>query len=252
MSHLYTTSAILLNSIDYGESDRIVNFYTIDFGKMGGIAKGAKRSKKRFVNCLEPFSYVKIIFAQKQNASLVRIDQCELIDGFHSIKHSLEAIASGSYFLELLSEMVKEGQKNTRVFELLLNFLKYLDAGREPETLTRFFEIKLLSILGYQPHLDRCVVCKKLVDTDVKIYFSSPKGGIICQSCITPLEPSIPISHGTAKSLALAANAGFEGLSRLTLSFHIKNESARMLEDFIRYQLGKELKSKRFIKEVFL
>jgi len=178
MSALYKTSALVLNSTDYGESDRIVNFYTMDYGKICGIAKGAKRSKKRFVNSLESFSFVKLIFAKKQGAGLARIDQCELIDGFHNIKKDLETITAASYFVELLSEMVREWQRNTKAFELILNFLRMLDDGREPETFSRFFEVKLLTILGYQPHLDKCTVCKYAPDADTIIYFSSAKGGI--------------------------------------------------------------------------
>lgn len=250
MSMFYNTYAIVLDSIDYGESDRIVKFYTIDYGKISGIAKGAKRSKKRFVNSLEPFSHVKLIFAQKPNAGLARVDQCELINGFHSIKKNIEIIAAASYFVELLSEMVREGQKNQKVFDLVLKFLKHLNDGKEPDTLTRFFEIRLLSMLGYLPHLDKCVVCKKLPDEDLKIYFSSAKGGVVCQSCITSAEPRVSISLGTAKSLSLAANASMEGLNRLILSSHAKKEGALVLEDFIKYQLGKELKSKKFMEKI--
>lgn len=248
IKHLYTTQAVVLNSIDYGESDLIVSFYTLDYGKLSGIAKGAKRSKKRFVNCLDPFSYVKLIFAQRQNDSLARIDQCELLDSFSGIRRNLNTIAVGSYFLELLSEMVREGQKNQKAFELILNFLKYLNIGKDAETFARFFEIKLLSILGYMPHLDKCVVCKNAPAENAKIHFSSAKGGIICQSCIKPYEPKMPICYGTARTLASAAGSSLEGLNRLSLSSHIKKECACIMDNFITYQLGKELKSKGFIK----
>src|SRR3972149_11808071 len=82
MTGSFTTEAIVLSSIDYGESDKIVTFYTLEFGKIKGIAKGAKRSKKRFVNNLEPFSYINLLFFQKQGRELVILEQAEIMRRF--------------------------------------------------------------------------------------------------------------------------------------------------------------------------
>ncbi|MCP3678475.1 MAG: DNA repair protein RecO, partial [Deltaproteobacteria bacterium] len=84
-----TTGAIVLNAIDYGESDRIVTFYTTDYGKVAGIAKGARRSRKRFVNKLEPFSHITLTFFHKDGRDLVRVDECRLKENFFKLKNDL-------------------------------------------------------------------------------------------------------------------------------------------------------------------
>jgi len=93
MTGHFTTEAIVLNSIDYGESDRIVTFYTLGFGKVKGIAKGAKNSRKRFVNNLEPFSYIKLLIFQKENRDLSIIEQADIIRRFDKLVFDIERLA---------------------------------------------------------------------------------------------------------------------------------------------------------------
>lgn len=246
----YTTDAIVLGSIDYGESDRIVTFYTIDYGKVKGIAKGAKRSKHRFVNNLEPFSCIKLLFFQKQGRELVRIEQADILQRFDNLLLNLERLAQGSYCLELLNEMTPDGQKNEEVFELLRNFLERLDTGFDPQTLTICFEIKLLSLLGYYPHLDACVVCKQIPAQDEKLFFSSDKSGMICPRCKGAAKSLIPISLGTVKFFTLAARTDIDKVERLQMPPWAMKECRNVMDDFVRYQLGKELKSKRFLEKI--
>mgnify|MGYP001574147036 CR=1 FL=1 len=84
------TSAFILRCLNYSESDLIVTFYSSDFGKFKGIAKGAKRSKKRFANVFEPFSLTNIIFSRKKADSLAFIESCEIIDHYSDIRRDLE------------------------------------------------------------------------------------------------------------------------------------------------------------------
>src|SRR3972149_3851703 len=97
MNGHFTTEAIVLNSMDYGESDRIVTLYTLGFGKVRGIAKGAKRSRKRFVNKLEPFSYINLLFFQKHGRELVMIEQAETIRGFNGLLVDMERRHCNNY-----------------------------------------------------------------------------------------------------------------------------------------------------------
>lgn len=249
----HTTPAIVLSSINYGESDAIVNFYTQDYGRLGGIAKGARRSRRRFGGTLEPFSYGRLIFVKKRE--LVRVDQWDIVEGFHGIKQDLERIACGSYMLELVREMVKEGQKNPEVFILLLNSLSTLEDGIGPDILTRAFEMRLLTAIGYQPCLDRCVVCKQTFTPDASggrdgkaIFFSSAKGGVLCPGCAKVGGGLIPVTPETARTLILMVRLGLERIAHLSISPLMLREGERVLEDFIRYLLGKELRSKRFLK----
>lgn len=250
MTGYLTSEAVVLSSIDYGESDKIVTFYTLEFGKIKSIAKGAKRSKKRFVNNLEPFSYIKLLFFQKPGRDLVMLEQADIIRRFDSLPLDIERIAFGSYCLELLNEMTPEGQANQKAFELLLKFLIMLDAGADIGTIVMFFEMRLLSILGYTPHLDMCVVCKKTPEGSNKIFFSSVRSGILCPDCRGDEKSLIPVSPGAIKFLILAAKTDVDKADRINMPDWAEEECKKITDDFLRYQLGKELKSKRFLHKL--
>lgn len=259
MTGFCTAEAVVLSSIDYGESDKIVTFCTLEFGKIKGIAKGAKRSKKRFVNTLEPFSHIRLLFFQKPGRELVMLEQADVIGRFDNLLADIDRLAFGSYCLELLNEMTPEGQINQKAFELLLKFLIMLDAGANIRTMVMFFEMRLLSILGYHPHLDRCVVCKKEPAAgayghaslqDTKIFFSSARSGILCFNCRGQDKSLILASPGAIKFLMLAAKTDVDKADRIAMPDWAAAECKRVMDDFLSYQLGKELKSKIFLNKL--
>jgi DNA repair protein RecO (recombination protein O) len=259
---LYKTQAVVLNSFDYGESDSILNFYTEDYGKLGGIAKGARRSRRRFVGNIEPMSHVRLVFFHSERSELVRVEEVALVNGFSELKLDIEALSVGYYLLELVSEMTREGQAIGRVFSLLTSFLGMLNSGGEREVLLRFFEIKLLSVLGYMPHLNGCVVCGGPLVADTSgagLLFSSEKGGVVCTGCSeyeasagAPYGTSatVPVSLGTVKVLSSAVRFDFDKLARLKPGAAFLTEGERLLDNCIKHQIGKELKTKKFLAKL--
>jgi len=243
------TDAIVLNTTDYGESDRIVTFFTADYGKVAGIAKGARRSKKRFVNKLEPFSHITLTVFHKEGRQLVRIEECRLIENFHHLKENLEKLAYGSYLLELLGTMTREGEEQEGLFTLLLATLRVLEEAEEPEKWALIFETKLLSLLGYRPRLDRCVICSRLTD-GTKYYFSSHRGGAVCGGCRGGLSELIPISVGTARFLDAVASMEFSKMGRLIANPVVMEESTAALRNFVRYYTGRDLKTRQFLDRI--
>ncbi len=248
-----TTMAVVLNSFDYGESDRIIALYTEDYGKVKGIAKGARRSRRRFVNNLEPLSHIRVTFFQKETSELVRIEEAKLIDGFLALRADIEGLTQGCYLLELVSEMTREGQRNPRVYTLLVDFLRMMERAGKDSPLKLFFGIRLLRLLGLMPHLTGCVLCRKepsVPGTGGNVYFSSAKGGMVCDGCKDRAQGALRVSAGTIKILHLASRFDASKLERLKAGDYFVKEGERMLDDFITYQLGKELKTKRFFDKL--
>lgn len=243
----YRARAVVLGSIDYGESDRILTFYTLEQGKLKGIAKGARRSRKRFVGNLDPLSHINIVYFHSDKSELVRVEDASLIDAFTPLKADIERLSDACYLLELTSEMTREGQVLPAAYHSLVAFLKLLEAGAGQEAL-RFFEIKLLSQAGYLPHLSGCVTCRQT--SDEKLYFSSERGGLVCKGCASGLMGLVPVSPGTAGLLTMAMRLEPEKLTRLKPGPAFLDESERLLYDFIKFQLGKELKTRRFMAKL--
>jgi DNA repair protein RecO (recombination protein O) len=245
----YKADSVILNTLDYGESDRIITCYTSQWGKLKGIAKGARKSRRRFVGNLEPLSRTRLLFFHNPRTELVRIEDATLIDGFSKLKGDIERLSAGSYLVELTSEMTREAQTNQPLFDILTGFLELLDRGSQPAPVLRFFEIKLLSMVGLMPRLESCVACNSTI-TGGPVKFSSDKGGILCGACAPKRAGLIPLSFGTARFLSMAARLEVEKLARLVPKPVFLEEGERVLYDFIRHQTGRELKTKSFMEKL--
>ncbi|MDI9570723.1 MAG: DNA repair protein RecO [Pseudomonadota bacterium] len=243
--------AIVLHTLDYGESDRIATFYTREFGKLKGIAKGARRSRRRFANSLEPFSFTQVLFSRRGGGdSLAMVDQCEIIDHFPMIRSDLEKSVAASYLVELTGAFTVEGKRNEAVFQLLVDFLSLMENGPFRTGLLSFFEIRLLGLAGYEPILDRCSRCHVPLDAGRTFHFSNSRGGLQCSRCVSVPEAAPALSLGTIRSLLHGKALPARNLSRLLLSPRADDESRRLLVSFIRHILGRELKSWQVLRQL--
>src|SRR5437762_3399433 len=130
MLHSHVTPAIVLRARSFGESDKIVSFLTENHGKITGIAKGAKRSRRRFVNSLEPFSLVELRFQDRPHGSLVFVLASDLLCGFRNLVSSLEKIVYASYMVEITDGLIGERDENPLVFQHLKSGLHFLENNR--------------------------------------------------------------------------------------------------------------------------
>ena len=250
---LFKTDAIVIRSLHYGESDKIVTLLTRDFGKMKGIAKGARRSRKRFQNALGLFSHLRLIFFDREGMGLVRIEGCDILHSFPKIMEDLKKIFFGNYYLELINEMAGERETNHEAFDLLLSFLLTLDAIEPYEEQLRIFEIRMLSLFGYRPNMRRCNLCKKDWE-DLKeipvVFFSLERGALICERCSKTWNHLIPLSLGTARLIEKISQTELSKVERLKFTLQALFESRELLPKFISYQLGKELKSLKALRQI--
>ncbi len=236
--------------MDYGEADRIVTFYTSGFGKLRGIAKGARRSRKRFANALEPFSCSRLLFSRRGADSLALIEGSDVTCHFSTIRTDLEKTMTASCLIDLTDQFTQEDKKNEPLFRLLYDFLQLLEAGSEAESLLRFFEIRLLKLSGYDPVLDHCLACKTLVRQETSYRFNAADGGLLCGDCRPETPDAIPVSLGTIRTLMLGRELPVNRLGRLLLSVQAAEESRRLLGHFIQHLLGRELKSVHVLNDI--
>jgi DNA repair protein RecO (recombination protein O) len=246
----HRTSAVVLTSREYGETDRIVTFYTRDFGKVLGIAKGARKSRKRFGAALDFLSHVKLSFFAKETLTLVRINNCQLQDSFMSLHEDIWRMAYGSYFAELVMEMTADGVPHQGLFQMLLKFLHILDTSPPKEDYLHIFEIRILDALGYRPSLDRCTCCKREINPNDHPGFSVSRGGVMCSHCSTAHENLYPVSPGTIRLLQQSYRLSLNKVQRLVFSSRALEETREFISRFIQYHTEKELNAMKFIEKV--
>ena len=248
MSNLHLTQAVVLRSQSFGESDRIVCFLTEEHGKVTGIAKGAKRSRRRFVNSLELFSVVNLRFQDYPHRSLAFIHGCELLRVFRQLTQNLERIVCASYLTEITAELVREREESAAIFAHLRDGLGHLNEQRGSADFLTFFELRLLRLAGYDPMFDGCCRCKKRRTSEGERWsFSHRDGGILCAVCVQLRRHALALSEETLRALCIfRAQDSFAEASLLTHPTVLR-ETRFLLPRFIQFQINKELKSARFL-----
>ena len=246
----YQTPAIILNVKDFGEIDRIVTFYTSNFGKISGIAKGAKKSLKRFGAALDLFSHVHLSFFAKETFSLVRINHCHVKQSFPSLHKDITGMGCGSYMAELLNEMTAERVSHRELFQTLVKLFSLIDSSPLKEDYLRIFEMRFLVASGFRPTLNHCLDCKGTLVKGQSFWFNIPRGGVVCSSCALNKNNLYPISLGTLKLLEQAGNLSFDKIERLIFSPQALKESRDIMPQFVQYHLGKELKTLKFFEKI--
>jgi len=244
------TPAFVVHFLNYGESDRIVTFFTRDFGKIKGIAKGARRSRKRFSNAIEPFSHSLLLFSRRDENTLAVIENCDVINHYPAIRSDLGRTMTASYLVELVDRFTAEGKRSLGTFQLLEDFLGLLEGGNGPEETARFFELRLLRLSGYEPVLERCVACDRPLDESGGVLFDAARGGVRCPRCDRNDQGGIPVSTGTIKTLLMGGQMEPALIGRLVLSENALRESSQILRHFIRHILGREPRSLQVLDEI--
>lgn len=206
MQREITTSAFVLHARSYGESDRIVTLITEEHGKVTGIAKGAKNSRRRFGGTLEPFLLIRAVFRQRSASDLVFLMRCEFVRALRGFTQDLDRYAAGTYLLELVDRMVLGRESGRDVYRLVHDGLILLDGDPSCESVLRAFELQLLAASGYAPALDRCVGCGLPADGSRPLYLIVERGGLACRTCVRPGEPVRPVGATTARTLATLAS----------------------------------------------
>ena len=241
---LVKDEAIILSTRLFGESDKIVRFFTLTSGKLSGIAKGAKKSQKRFMNTLEPFTQVRIEYFEKPTSSLVRIENADLGESNSGLEVSLKRVCVASFFTEFVDKLTKEKQRNEPLFHALKKILDSLKLVEFTVTDILYYELQMLRHLGYMLNLASCVHCGKALPDMEKLYFSKERGGTLCPGCSRSVPhrqypqgfiPRMLTLNGTR---AGDSSAGFERMGR------------QVLEDFVTYHLAVEFKSYRLLKSI--
>lgn len=176
----YTTPALLLRRINYGDHDLIINLFTLDRGKVTVIAKAAKKSVKRFGGILEMFSVLEAVINPGRGKGLPVLQEAALVQPFASIRSDVVKTAYASYWAELVNTWMEEYERQDLIFKLLAYVLDALDKGTaRTRALSILFQIRFMALSGLAPNLSRCCRCGLAVARVVsrELYFSMAGGG---------------------------------------------------------------------------
>jgi DNA repair protein RecO (recombination protein O) len=210
MARVTKTQAVVLRSLRFAEADRVLHVYTLDQGRIGAIAKGVRKTKSRFGARLEPLSHVEIML-HRGGGELQTVTGAELVRSHHETREDPYRLGVGLVGAEAMLRLFGEPEANARAFEALTRFLDLTDelpprpsspAMHDPLALS--FQLKLLWLSGYLPHLESCAECGEAKGL---VGYSPQAGGAVCRAC----------ANG-ARRLGAATFAAIEGLLRRPLA----------------------------------
>jgi DNA repair protein RecO (recombination protein O) len=200
----YKTEAVVLRSFRFGEADRVLHVYTLDRGRIGAVAKGIRKTKSRFGARLEPLSHVELML-HAGGGELQTVTGVQLVRSHHAAREEQYRLAVGLQGAEAMLRLFTEQEANERAFQALTRFLDLLDdlepLGARPalDPLALSFQLKLLWLSGYLPHLTSCADCG--TEAVQLVGYSAKAGGAVCRGC-----------NAGALSLSAAGIAGIEAL----------------------------------------
>ena len=246
------TQALILRSVEFGESDRILHLLVPDHGRLTVIAKGARRSVRRFAGTLDYFNHLSIQVERRRPTSMARLDQARMIHAFGELRVDPVRFALGCYLLELLGRLAPEGGARAdteQLFEFTLTALRWI-AGREPDARMRtLLELRMLDALGLRPELRHCVRCGKSADS-VVVRFHVPEGGPICESCGDRVDTELRVHLGTLRALEQGLLLEPGHLDRLALGSQSLEEAKSLIGHFRRFHVGVALRSEAFLDQM--
>ncbi len=250
------TPAIVLRTRVHGESDKIVTFLTQDWGKITGIAKGAKRSRRRFVNVLEPFTHIRLRFRPSRSDELAFILGCELVQTFRRPSQDIHRFALASYMVELTDVMVAGREAGQEIYTLLLHGLVSLEESSPlPALFLPAFELRLLVEVGYAPNLSSCCICGTslpLRTTDgPTLPFSPSLGGLLCPQCDAQGGATFRLTPETLSLLQTwLASEHLPDVISDGRSPRISQETRSLVSRLLAQHLPRPLKSLAFLERV--
>jgi DNA repair protein RecO (recombination protein O) len=180
----YKTEAVVLRSIRYAEADRILHLYTSDRGRVGAIAKGIRKTTSRVGGRLEPLGHVELVLHQG-SGELHTVTGVELIRPHSATRDDPYRLAVGLVGAEAMLRLFTEQEANDRAFAALTRFLDLLDSAprglrSDLDRLGLSFQLKLLWLAGYHPHLGSCAECGS---EGPLVAYSARAGGTVCSTC---------------------------------------------------------------------
>ena len=243
----HRTRALVLRTFDQGESDRVVHLYTAAVGRVSAIAKGARRSKRRFPGTLEILSVADVRLVDPPRAQLMRLENAKLVRSFEAIPLRLGRYAIACQFLELLDRSTPERQPQPELFSFALGVLDVLDQSEPDALLALLVLAKTLARLGYRPQLVRCALCDAdLPANGARVAFMPAHGGAVCRACAPVEDARVPAR--LLRALESGLRQPLRARGELALSARDVELLARLVERFFRFHIGFELRSEPFLR----
>jgi DNA repair protein RecO (recombination protein O) len=259
----FRVEAVILRHSEWGEADRMLTLYTRELGKVGALAKGARKLRSRKAGHLEPFAQASLLLARGRDILLVT--QADTLAAYSALRDNLMLTTYAAYVVELLDRFTYEEGENQALYQLLVDTLSRLEAvaqraagsqaaepapSGEAEPVVRYYEMRLLDLTGFRPQLFQCSGCGKAIEPEDQ-YFSAETGGALCPKCgELPGRSVRPVSLQALKYMRHYQRSSFREAARAQPAIITQREIESLMQYYLTYILERGLNTPAFLRRL--
>jgi DNA repair protein RecO (recombination protein O) len=240
--------AIVIRAVEFSETSLVVTLFTREFGKIGALAKGARRLKGPFESALDLLALCRIVFLHKTSEALDLLTEAKLLRRFRPPGRNLPALYAAYYVAELLDAMTDDDDPHPELFDLADETLAALASGESVAKWIVRFELGALRILGHAPSMENCVECGVTLAIGGRVAFGLLDGGVLCANCRTGKREVVLVSAGVLRTLAQLAHQNGKIWRHMEVSAGSMGEMRGLLNRYFTHLLGRKLKMHEYLR----
>lgn len=241
------TDAIVIRQVDFSETSKVVTLFTREFGKISGLAKGARRLKSAFEGSIDLLSECRIVVIRKSQGGLDLLTEAQLKKRFQPSPKSLIHLYGGFYIAELLNSLTEENDPHRALYDAAVDALNVLSSEKPPELALFRFELIALREIGQLPDFETCTICQSEIIPSEKSRFWVSASGLICPQCGLSEYEHTEIQSGAIAVVRKLLEGDSNILNRLSISNQQQKEIRKLLNSAISAILGKRPKTAKLL-----
>ncbi|MBZ0296681.1 MAG: DNA repair protein RecO [Anaerolineae bacterium] len=244
----FRTPALILKRRDFGEADRLLTVLTPTHGKIDVIAKGARKPTSTKTGHVELFTRADMLIHRGRELGIAV--QVEMIAPYLVLREDLQRGAYANYVAELLDRFTgSDDEDSGTLFKLIDETLERLCYDDDPRLAVRYYEMRLLDLVGFRPELNECVFSREPIQQEDQ-YFSFVEGGVVRPEYAAHSVSLVSLPMVTLKLMRHMQRSSYPQVKSLKLSQALHNDVERIMLGYITFLLEQKLQSVDFIRRI--
>ncbi len=243
------TQGIVIKEVNTGEADKIITLFSRNRGRISALSRGGKRPKSKLAAASQIMCYGEYVLYSGRE--IYTVNSCEVIEPFYEIRNDMVRLTYAAHFMDIVLEIVQENQPAPKLLQLLLNSLYMLaKTEKQPELISRIFELRALATAGYAPYVRMCMSCGQ--EPEKFFSFSFEKSGFLCdrEECLAADRLSVLLSPGASMAIRHIVHARMDELFSFGLSQEVLDELGQITKKYLRQQLDRDFSKLDFLKSI--
>lgn len=242
---LYRVEGLVIRSIDYGEGGKIITLLTEEAGKVGVLARGAKKTGSRFSAAVQPFTSGEYVFFRTKG--LGTLNSADILTSRRRLREDLYLSAAAAYLAEMTDRLLADGESAPWLARQLTAALDALDDGKDPRIITHLYEMKILVHAGYKPSLDTCAACARPTAHPV---LSIAFGGLLCEDCAAKDAEAMTITPRMVKLLRLFETVGIDRVGQVSVQEETKESLKQVMRTWLDRHVDIRFRSRQVLEQL--